>query len=169
MQAEEQMASKYSLGEGELEGLNSEPEKAIPKMLARVYLDAVVASGQMMANYLPQMLKGLETNRAVEEAFFTKWPALRSRSDLAGEIESVARMYTQLNPTKSLEERINAVGSYIHLTKQIPIPDASLPKGNGSRRPAGPPPISAPQVPKGQPANQWEALAEEIIEHEGIP
>ena len=109
-------AGAYQLTQQEVEQVLSEPDKALPKLMARVHVNAVQGVLRHVAQQMPAMVTGLlkvqEENRGREEQFFKAWPQL-DRSKHSQDILRAGQVFRQLNPQATMEEFIRAVGAQV--------------------------------------------------------
>lgn len=104
----------YALSPELVEEIQAEPEKTIPKLMARVYLDTVEASTLAIMERLPQIITGqmqrVHEAEAAERDFYAAWPVLNKDTHGAA-VMQLATAYRQLNPNVSKEDFIKFVGS----------------------------------------------------------
>ena len=124
-----------------VEQLRTEPEKAIPKLLATVYTDAIQGITSVMVNNLPSLIDQVERQRTLnleaENQFYHEFPDLKGKG-LEEDIGRITRAYVTANPDTDLETRIRDIGVAIHMKHRIPLPDgtgAPAPGGNGGQPP----------------------------------
>ena len=102
----------YVLPEELVEEIQTSPETAVPKMMAKVYLDAVANSLSHMVNMLPSLIQTTQQQTTIaqqaEEKFFATWPQLREHSDT---VMKFAHAYRHVYPTAGLDEFIQNVGA----------------------------------------------------------
>lgn len=104
----------YKLSDKEVEQVLSEPDKAIPKLLARAHVNAVSGVLQHVAQQIPNVVHGLMQAQSrfadLENKFYAQWPQL-DRTKHNDQIVQLTRAYRQLNPEASFEEVSKVVGS----------------------------------------------------------
>lgn len=165
--SEEQLAEHYAISEDMAAELNDDPDSAIPKIAARVYLDAFTNSVAHMQRMLPSMLEqalaARDANTQYEEQFFTQWPALREHTDV---VTRLGDSYRQMYPGATPEEFMRDVGAQAMVALRLPtepIPPAPAaepaPTPAPHRPAASSPPASAPVR---APSNPFEALDQEF-------
>lgn len=135
----------YQLTEDELNGLQEDPGRTVPKLLARAHVNAVQGVLRHVAQQLPGMMSGMlqlrEQNKQREDSFWNAWPQL-DRQKHATQVTQVARVFRQINPTADMNTFVQHVGAQVMLM-------------NGLHRAAAPvqpqvtQPRSAPFVPAG--------------------
>ncbi len=183
--AEDVLATQhYALTEEQTAELATDPEalgKLIPRLAARVYMDAVTGTLGQVLQHLPQAVEqALQTRNVAsssEEKFFEMWPQLKdpTHRDTIGQL-GVA--YRQVHPLATPEEFTKNVGAQAMLALQL-MPGAPVapPTTNGSGvpvvaaaptvtptpapafAPAGGSPPSTGKLPK---TNPYSDLAEEF-------
>jgi len=123
--AEEALAKgHYLLDEKTVEELE-DPESAatvIPRLMSRVYLDAVTASVGHVLAALPQLITSMnEVQRQSdksEASFFEAWPQLK---DHRPDIIRLGQMYRQVFPQASEVDFVREVGSQALIALKIPM------------------------------------------------
>lgn len=119
----ESYAEKFKLSEEEIDELRTEPEKVLPKMLAKVHTETMEYVVNLMRHNLPQMvnqqLQVSKSNADVEEQFFGKFPELKNKKAVKT-AERIARAYRQVNPDAPANEVIDQVG--FMTWKQLGLP-----------------------------------------------
>lgn len=140
------IAGRYAISEEDKAALAVEPEKVLPKIAGRLYVDVYEAVLQASLSQLPQLINGYTQVQRVaqqhEQAFYSKWPALQ-KPEYEPTIRQIAATYRQMNPQASADDMMNAVGviSMVQL-------------GLGTAPASAAPPAAAPppaQVPVQQP------------------
>ncbi len=133
--------------EEEVELLRSEPEKILPKIAARIQLQTYEAVTQAIIQQLPAFLGSfndrMTASKQAETAFTTRWPMLADPK-FQGDIIQAAQIHKQINPTASLEQRIEDVGAT--LIAKHKLFEALAPKAPATLAPATLPPV-APSRP----------------------
>ena len=182
--AEDVLATQhYALTEEQSAELATDPEalgKLVPRIAARVYMDAVTGTLGQVLQHLPQAVEqALQTRNVAsssEEKFFEMWPQLKDpiHRDTIGQL-GVA--YRQVHPLATPEEFTKNVGAQAMLALQLmPGASAAPPATNGSgvpvvaAAPVTPPPAPAftpaggspPSTGKLPKANPYSDLAEEF-------
>tara|TARA_Y100000310_G_scaffold201702_1_gene201789 strand:+ start:6647 stop:7609 length:963 start_codon:yes stop_codon:yes gene_type:complete len=169
--AEADLAEKhYALSDEEVAELSTNAEVAIPKMMAKVYMDAVQASITHVVTELPRLLQNtqdLQSQAASNEKdFFDAWPQLKEHKE---RVFALAATYRQVNPDAPLEQTIRDVGAQAVIAMQIPVDglvDQEKEDGNANLPPhrppggGGSPPASPPKIIS---SNPFEQMAEEML------
>ena len=149
--------------------LDADVTTAVPKLLARAFLESQIASQKFLAQAVPAMVKQYNTvtgaNDDAERRFFAAHPALNG-SDPAHKATAarIATIYRQSNPNLSLDQLIAEVGPMVMATLRIaggtPAAPAGRPLKAAAFKPAvnggGGAPIAA------EPANPWVGLGQEF-------
>jgi hypothetical protein len=162
----------YQLTQQELEGIQTEPEKVLPTLMARVHLNAVQGVLRHVAQQLPTavgaMIQAHENHRRLEDKFYGAWPQL-DRTAHDGTVRQMAAMYRAMNPNASLEDMIQTVGAQVVTALRLPLQAA--PTQPVHRQPVAQP-RPQPYVPAGPalsstpaPARvpgEWERMASYI-------
>lgn len=139
-EAETELATKHYVMPAELaEEMTTSPHTATPKLMARVYMDAVQASvGHMMTN-LPRLieatLEAIKGRDSDEEKFFGSWPKL-DRNTHRTAIVQLGKAYRHSNPQASTDDFIRDVGAQAMVALKIPF---EVTAGNGTGTVAAPP------------------------------
>lgn len=168
--AEENLAKYYGLSEEASMALLENPGQEVPKLLARVYVDAVEGTSQALAAHLPALMyrerERVKASEAAEDEFYRVWPGLKDRNDLREELVRTSEMYVRINPDHSLEQTIKGVGTFMHLKHKIPL-DGEIGKPvEAPRRKVSPtvPVGGVAPVERRKATGMFESLAEEILE-----
>lgn len=155
--------------------LLTEPDKVLPRLLARSYLDMYDSLMAGMTQQMPQQVTQLmETQKATqkaESAFFEKWPQLKSAAAESPEkaqiLQRTVQAYRQLNPNAPLEQAITESGAMAMVALKIPLdvdkpaePEVvekpftpATPGGGGAQTPSAPKEL-----------NPYEQLAQELVD-----
>lgn len=157
----------YQLTEDELNGLQEDPGRTVPKLLARAHVNAVQGVLRHVAQQLPSMLAGMlqlrEQNKQREDTFWNAWPQL-DRQKHEQQVTQVARVFRQINPTADMNTFVQHVGAQVMLMNGLhraaapvqpqatqPRPAPFVPAGAGH---GGVPNPAAMKQPEG-----WEVIA----------
>lgn len=159
----------YQLQAEELEAINTEPEKAIPKMLARVHVNAVQGVLRHVAQQMPAMVSGLiqaqSEYRKREDEFFTAWPQL-DRTKHRDQIMKVGQVFRQLNPNATMEDFVKQVGAQVVLMNGLHVQQQNSPPPPTPQAaafvPAGAGRSSVPPAPPD--SNPWAEMVEMMNE-----
>lgn len=166
-QAEQMLAEYYKLSQDDVNALEEDPTEflktAIPRLTARVYVDAVVTSIQRVQQALPnivtQIVSEREESRNAEEAFFQQWPQLREHKDT---VTRIAAAYRQINPDMPQDQFMRDVGVQAMVMLGLRAEEKpSQPKARPFRPAARKKAPSTLEAPK--PKNAYEQLDEELF------
>lgn len=118
--------SYYALDKNVVEGILNEPDPvdgmrklvdAVPKLMAKVYMDAITAATNTISGMLPAAIEHHSMmGHAVkerEDKFFSAWPGLKEHR---AKVVEIAKNYRALNPTLDQENFIKQVGAITTLT-----------------------------------------------------
>lgn len=119
----------YEIPETDVERLRTEPELVLPELAAKMH-QAVFRgmqqwSMQMVPQLLAQQVAVQEANSRTKEAFFGRWPSLKGHD---AQVLQVGRMFAQMNPKATPQERLEKVGKLACAALGIdpdPAPDGS--------------------------------------------
>lgn len=159
--------TKFALSEEDIKDLDTDVVAAVPKFLARVFLESQVSMQKFLAQAVPGMVKQYNTvtsaNDTAEKQFFSAHKALDiNNPQHRATTVRIATIYRQANPNIPLKQLIDEVG---------PMVMAAL-KVNGGAQAAPTAPRSAPAFrpavngggglsPSQEPANEWAGLGRE--------
>ena len=167
----------YVLTQEELDAVQVEPEKILPKLMARVHVNAVQGVVRHIAQQMPAMVGALmqakEQTSRLESEFFKAWPQL-DKTKHGADIMKVGQVFRQLNPNATFEEFVRHVGAQViisnglHVQAQQPkVQQPNVPAAGVTTTPAFQPAgigrtstPAAPSVPK----NVWEEMVEVMSE-----
>ena len=157
---EEALADRYRFSEDDTVLLQTEPEKVLPKMAARLQMDVLETIGKHLQQQVPMMIQEFTQQSAREtqaqSQFFTAWPELRGYDQ---QIVQMGTAFRQMNPSATAEEAVERIGKMtmdaLGLTKAV--------VASGQQQPTAPQPSFRPAVPGGvtPPApskNKWEQM-----------
>lgn len=172
-QSEELLATHhYALTQEQIDEMDLDPAKFIPKVMSRVYLDAVTAALTQVTQHLPRLVAQINAQSVnsdkSEESFYSRWPKLK---DHAPTVLRMGATYRQLNPAASVEEFINEVGAQAMVALRISPEEMGVQtqKPNGKTvtpfRPAASTPAGGAQTPAAPP-NVFAQLAQEFDDEE---
>jgi|ETNvirnome_2_300_1030623.scaffolds.fasta_scaffold00633_7 outer membrane biosynthesis protein TonB len=159
----------YAFSDEEVAELSTNAEVAIPKMMAKVYMDSVQASITHIVTELPRLLQQTQEAQTQassnENAFFEAWPQLMEHRD---RVFNLASTYRQVNPNASLEQTISDVGAQAIIALRLPV-DGLIDAGNDEHEeslpPHKPPGGGSPPagVPQRKSTNPFEQMAEDML------
>ena len=171
---ETQLEERYQFSEDEAAALQTEPERVLPKMAAKLFLDVQEAAVQSVLRFLPQAVTSVQQSSARDTAASQAF--LSVNTDLAdpkyaSDIMEQARAFRARNPKASPQEAITKIGKMVRALHDLPPLDhkESPPPAaarTGTKRVATPPSPHRPATPGGatsRPAkaepNVWADLA----------
>jgi hypothetical protein len=160
--------------------LLTEPEKALPQILANAYMDMYdsLMGGvtQSMPAHVQNIIRQQKESAANEAAFFDEYPALKEAyaesEEKQGIINRAVQTYRQMNPQATSQQAIKEAGAMAMVALRIPVPgaEASPPrptdKGFAPAAPGGGTQGGTPPAPKE--LNEFEKLAQEFVDDEEV-
>lgn len=170
-----ELEERYKFSEEDENAFTSEPEKVLPKMAARVYMDAFESISRSLTAQLPQMVDNVIRQREVQrqsaDKFYSRWDKLdRNDQRVQQLVGQTYNVYRQLNPRATEEEAIRDVGMQVMTALGIPLVDDQTQDEPEPVRQQTPPP-HVPAKPSGSPpprggqsGNQFETLSEELFD-----
>ncbi len=168
VQAEATLATQhYALSEEQAAELDEDIAVAVPKMMARVYMDSVTNTLAHVLQNLPGLVDNVLSQRDVvqqsEESFFASWPKLRDQRET---VTNIAQVYRQLHPTASSEQFIREVGAQTMVALKIAVDDLPVEQPVPVQVPFVPAASSPPSSPTPPPTNPFEqmALEEDVLD-----
>jgi hypothetical protein len=158
------------LSEDDIKDLDTDVTVAVPKLLARVFLESQVSMQKFLAQAVPGMMKQYNAvtsaNDGAEKRFFDAHKALdiNNPSHRATTVR-IASIYRQANPGIPLDQLIQEVGPMVMAALRV---NGSVPatNGAGTAPPRGGVPFR-PAVgggggpPTNEPVNEWSGLGRE--------
>lgn len=106
------IAEKFAITDEEADQLRTEPEKVLPRLLAKTHTQALEQAVAIMRQNLPQLvgsqLTQQSTAKEVEGKFFGKYPELKSKKAMRT-AEKMAKAYRSANPDADLDEVMDNV------------------------------------------------------------
>lgn len=175
---EQRLEEKYQFSEDEVAALQTEPERVLPKMAAKLFMDVQEAAVQSVLRFLPQAIGSVTQNITRDQAASNAFLAVNK--DLAdpkysADIMDAARQFRAKNPKASPQEAILKIGKMVRALHDLPALEAngtaessSSAHPSGKRtatppqahRPAGVGTTSAPKAAKKE-ENVWSSLADD--------
>lgn len=129
-------AEKFQFSDDEIDQLRTEPEKALPKMLAKVHTETMEYAIKMMQANLPGMVRTqmqqAEVGQKAGEKFFSKFPELKEKKAVK-EAEKIAKIYREQYPDADQDEIIEQVGFMTWKKMGLPMEKLAERMGMGSR------------------------------------
>jgi hypothetical protein len=140
--------SKFALSEEDTKALDTDPASAVPRLLARVFVESQVSMQKFLAQAVPGMVKKYNSvtsaNDSAEKKFFDAHKALNMNDPLhRSTTVRIASLYRQANPGIPLDQLIAEVGPMVMASLRInggapaqPAAPAAAPRGGHAFRPA---------------------------------
>jgi len=137
--------TKFALSEQDIKDLDTDVTVAVPKLLARVFLESQVSMQKFLAQAVPGMMQKYNrvtgANDSAEKKFFAAHKALDINNPQHREATvRIATVYRQANPGIPLEQLIQEVG---------PMVMGALRMSAVAAPPAGGAPGGTPALPRG--------------------
>lgn len=156
----------YNLSQEQIDEFNAEPQRMIPKLMAKVYLDAVSAAIGQLTTHMPRLVRLVNeqdrANNEKEDMFFSQWPDLKQHRET---VLKIGQAYRTQNPTASVEDFVTQVGAMAMVSLKLD-PTRHMPTAPAAAQPF----VPASQTPQGgtprpvQTTNVFSQLAEEFEE-----
>jgi len=174
-QAESKLSQYMSqrLTPEEVEELRMEPEKVLPKFVARTYLDVYEAMIEDVQSRIPHVVGQMQVQQmqaaAAEQAFYSAWPSL-AKPEYRDVVTRTVIAYRQLNPQASFDQVVQEAGTMASVALRLPVAGtpakAEDPPAEEPQRPAMSPaaPSARGAPPKAKSSNPFVLMAEEFIE-----
>jgi len=170
--AHEELVKKYQLSEEDTELYTTEPERILPQIAAdihlQIYNDVVNSIMQYIPGVIQQQMTVRKTGEERDNAFFTRWPELKTHK---ADIGRFATIWRQMNPKATVETAVEEIGKHMSIALGLPVGGEKVIDTNL------PPVKSAPHIPAGQsnvtdtppakpkgPTNEWAEFAEDLDE-----
>lgn len=138
-------ANTFKLAPEDVEALETNAAEAIPKLMARLFVQTNINFYRQMAQTVPALIQRMQVlsakNAENENKFYARWPSLKKEAH--GELVTrFARVYRQLYPQASLDTMIEELGPQVMIAAKVGLPgtngatNVSQPKRNSPFRPA---------------------------------
>jgi hypothetical protein len=163
--------SRFQLSPEEVQELETDVTVAVPKLLAKVYVESQISMQKFLAQAVPGMVKNYQTvttaNNAAETKFFEAHKALGLDSKNPQHKAAAARIasiYRQSNPSIPLDQLIQEVGPMVAAAVRAnaapvsPQTPPGAPRGGTPFRPAVNGGGGAPPTPVDE--NPWAGLGQ---------
>lgn len=119
--------------------------ETLPRLAAKVYLDAVAAASSAINAVLPNVIQNITRSQVehskAEDEFFSAWPQI-DRSAHRAKVIEVGKSWRAVNPQAPKEQYIREVGALTALALGLPLQAATV-----SAPAAAPAPRTPPHVP----------------------
>jgi hypothetical protein len=124
----EAISKNYALSQEEVEGLETNAAEAIPKLLAKVHVQATLGAIHNIGNLVPAMVEKSLAQQAARtrnsEAFYSTFPKLdRNNPAHSDAVNRIAKAYRAANPSVPKAQMIQDVG--LLAMQQLKIPFAA--------------------------------------------
>jgi len=168
-----EIQERYALSEEDVQLMTTEPEKVLPKMASRLYMDVFENVTQGIMGAIPGMIQqtilSQEAVRQADNAFYGKWNGKldAGNNDHKAMVDRVGAVYRQVNPNATKDQYIAEVGAQVLMALGIPFQDiVDAPAGDviPPVTPATPAAITPPTTPRKM--NQFESLSEEFLDED---
>ncbi len=125
----EQMEKSYQFSEEDANLVRIEPEKALPKLAARLFVDIYEAISHGVYTQLPTIINTLSEQRASstkhEGSFFEAFPEL-NKPEYAEQLGRTGKFWRDQNPDATAEQAVQGIGTtamaMLGLTKvEVPV------------------------------------------------
>lgn len=172
---EARIEANYQFSEDEVVALQTEPEKVLPKMAAKLFMDVQEAAVRSVVQMLPQIVGRVNQTQSrdaqASQVFVAANPDLADKKYHA-DIMDAARTFRKRNPKATPQEAIKKIGQMVRAMHglEAPVPGTPAPApAPAARRPAAPPtphkPAAAGAAPARAPApkgdNVWANLLDD--------
>lgn len=159
-----QLAQSYQLDEQTREAWLDNAPEVLPKLLAqqhvRVAKEILGTLQKVLPGIVGNLVKQGSTRQNFTQAFYKRWPTLRSHHKA---VEQAIRVQRSVNPGATLEELIEQVGLTVSVMNKLPIEGVTPPAVSA---PGAPAPFT-PAAPTGAaPAAPAKSVWEQLIEQE---
>ena len=160
--------TKFGLSESDIKDLDTDVTVAVPKLLARVFLESQMSMQKFLAQAVPGMLqkynKVTSANDSAEKKFFAAHKGLdQNNPQHRDAVVRMATVYRQANPNIPLDQLIQEVGPMVMTVLKI---GAAPPARSAAAAPRGGTPFT-PAVngggglsPTSEPVNEWAGLGQ---------
>ena len=170
-----ELTKRYALSEDQRDQILTDPDKLLPEMMGRVYMDVYDGVLRAMGNILPQQFRQMSQAEVVrkeaEDAFFGAHPTLRGHEN---DIMRIGQVYNQLNPQATREQWIREVGTQAKVMLRLPLDGQPLEQQSEppAARTEPPPKPAAPGAPgsrssaASKPKGMWDEIVTDIEEED---
>lgn len=151
--AHQKLMEHYKLTEEQEELLMQEPNKVLPDLAARMYLDLFDSLTRGMQTQMPTLINGVMQMRTAQEkqqkAFFRAWPDL-AKAEYVPTIDRIKQQYMLANPNTDMDTAIKEIGAQAWVALRLPL-DKLVERTQG--KPQIPAPAPKPTNVTHMPAN----------------
>lgn len=164
------VAGRYGFTEEEVSALQTEPEKVLPKLAGKLFVDVYESVLQTVWAQMPSVLNTFTEHRSdaqkAEDAFYEAYPQL-NKPEYKPEIYRIGAMYRQMYPQATKEQFIRDVGTQGLIRFNLHTTPPAAPTTTPPFTPAAP--GGAPPAAPGKKAsvNPFEQMSKEFEELDG--
>lgn len=164
----------YALSEEDSAGMFTEPDKVLPKLLARMHQQAAASVLDSMQTAVPQIVQSTSEATRVEtearQAFFSVNDDL-AKPEFEAAVLQIGAMYRQVNPHAPKAEAIQKIGELTRVALNLPAKGVAVAATSVAK------PANAPFTPSrggtggakaAGPKGTWEQLNAEFDESDGF-
>lgn len=158
---DEQLIAHFAINDDDTLALQTEPEKVLPRMAAKLYKDTIATVMQQIHSQIPAMLQNYAQastrEMQAQQEFFTAWPELKEHSQ---QVLQMGVMYRQVNPKASPQEAVQRIGEMTMAAlglKRAAVSEPPALSQPPSFRPAGAGRVATP-APE---LNKWEKVMDD--------
>lgn len=145
----DQLASMYQFDEDTALKLQTEPEKVLPQLAARLHLDVMKTVMAQVQGMIPQAIeattRSTQRESSAKDMFYGAWPELRQYE---AQVMQVGQMFRQMNPNADAQTAVQRIGELtmaalgMQRQPQQPRQESAAPsvpyRPGGANRPAAP-------------------------------
>lgn len=164
----------YALSEEDSAGMFTEPDKVLPKLLARMHQQATVSVLDSMQTAVPQIVQSNSEATRVEtearQAFFSVNDDL-AKPEFEAAVLQIGAMYRQVNPNAPKAEAIQKIGELARVALNLPAKGgavATAPAAKPANVPFTPSRGGTGGAKAAGPKGAWEQLNAEFDESDGF-
>ena len=155
-----QLQTLYAFDEETALQLQTEPEKVLPQLAARLHMDVMKAVMGQMKGLMPEMIQRhtqvARKEGQAQDLFFKAWPELKGYDK---QIMQAGRLFREMNPNADANTAVERIGALamaaLGMQRAAPAQDQQIRPAPFT--PAVPGRVSAPVAQK----NMWADLAED--------
>lgn len=125
----------FKLSDEDAAALATNAEEVIPRLMGQVYTQSIAAAGNLMRNFIPQMIEQAvgqinsrtEKSREAIDEFYTANPDLNVK-DHSETVKAWAKQFRQANPKATRADAIAFVARAVRLQHGLPVPGTAQPQ-----------------------------------------
>ena len=162
------LQNSYQLSKADADLMQVEPEAVLPRVLAGVHMSVfnqvMEQVQQQMSLQVPTLIEQDRSRRADTDEFYNRWPKLK---DHHAEVTNFAGVWRQMNPQATKDVAVKDIGKHVMIALGYPLEGGvEAPPVNVTPAFSPAPPTSVVPAPAPRRLNQFEVLAEEILEED---